>query len=59
MWTLAQEADDSTLSGRSDVFGEERHVCCVRPQKEGIADLVCMRSLHTDSEVYAVRYGPS
>jgi hypothetical protein len=47
------------LSGRSDGFGEERHVCCLRPQKEGIADLVCMRSLHTDSEVYAVRYGPS
>jgi hypothetical protein len=40
-------------------FSEVRHVGCVLPEKAGIADLVCMRSLHTDSRVYAVRYGQS
>jgi CheY-like chemotaxis protein len=57
MWKLAQEADDFTLSGRNDGRGDVRHVGCVRHEHAGIADLVCMRSLHTDSEVYAVRYG--
>ena len=47
------------MSRRGDGGWRMRHVGCVRPEKVGIADLVCMRSLHTDSEVYAVRYGPS
>jgi len=59
MWKSAQEADDSTLSGRTDSFGEVRHVGCVPHLKAGIGALVRMRSLHTDSEVHAVRYGRS